>query len=75
MRISLADFLTADDGRGGSVRMARPAAEVLTRELEGFKVKITPAANETFGTWRDGEHDDLVLAVALAVSPSGGSRP
>jgi hypothetical protein len=39
---------------------------VLVRELLNFQVKITPAANEAFGTWREGAHDDLVLAVAIA---------
>ena len=34
--------------------------------LEAFRVKITEAANETFGAWREGQHDDLLLAVALA---------
>lgn len=42
-----------------------PDAALLVRELQNFQVKITAAANETFGTWRDGQHDDLVLAVAL----------
>jgi hypothetical protein len=42
-----------------------PDAKLLTRELLNFQVKITPAANEVFGTGRRG-HDDLVLAVALA---------
>jgi hypothetical protein len=37
------------------------------RELTTFQVKITPATNEIFGTWREGPHDDLVLAVAIAV--------
>jgi hypothetical protein len=36
------------------------------RELQQFQVKVTAAAHETFGVWRDGQHDDLVLAVALA---------
>lgn len=31
-----------------------------------FQVKITDAGNDTYGAWRDGTHDDLVLAVALA---------
>ena len=37
------------------------------RELTTFQVKITPAANEVFGAWRQGAHDDLVLAVAIAI--------
>jgi hypothetical protein len=41
-------------------------ADLLRRELLNFQVKITPSANETFGAWREGSHDDLVLALALA---------
>jgi hypothetical protein len=50
------------------LRIARTLHEaaVLVRELQQFQVKITTAANETFGVWREGQHDDLVLAVALA---------
>lgn len=43
-----------------------PLAERLERELTDFRVKLTTAGNETFGAWRDSQHDDLVLAVALA---------
>lgn len=43
-----------------------PEAALLVKELQTFKTKITTAANETFGAWREGDHDDLVLAVALA---------
>jgi hypothetical protein len=42
-------------------------AEVLSRELQNFSVKITDAANDVYGAWREGTHDDLVLAVALAL--------
>jgi hypothetical protein len=42
-------------------------AKLLTKELATFRVKITAAANETFEAWREGDHDDLVLAVGLAV--------
>lgn len=42
-----------------------PAAKVLMEELLAFKVKITAAANETFEAWRERDHDDLVLAVAM----------
>jgi hypothetical protein len=41
-------------------------APTLVRELLQFQVKVTRAAHETFGSWRDGQHDDLVLAVAVA---------
>jgi hypothetical protein len=43
-----------------------PHADTLVQELSNFRVKITEALHETFGAWREGEHDDLVLAVALA---------
>jgi hypothetical protein len=43
-----------------------PEAAVLVKELENFRVKVTAARNETFESWREGQHDDLVLAVALA---------
>ncbi len=42
-------------------------AEALQRELQMFKVKITAAANESFEAWRERDHDDLVLAVAIAL--------
>lgn len=41
-------------------------SQVLAAELQTFKVKITTAANPSYGAWREGEHDDLVLAVAMA---------
>ena len=43
-----------------------PLVEVLVKELDNFRVRITPAANEVFGAWREGEHDDLVLSLSLA---------
>ena len=39
---------------------------MLVEEMATMQVKQTAAGNEQFGAWRDGEHDDLVLAVALA---------
>jgi hypothetical protein len=50
------------------------AAVSLVEELLNFQVKITASANETFGTWREGRHDDLVLAVAVAAW-AGESMP
>lgn len=43
-----------------------PEAQTLIRELEAFRVKVTTNANETFEAWRERDHDDLVLAVAIA---------
>jgi hypothetical protein len=43
-----------------------PEAATLVRELQQFQVRITASAHETYGVWRAGQHDDLVLAVALA---------
>ncbi|WDS36083.1 hypothetical protein [Pseudoxanthomonas sp.] len=52
----------------GDLRIPRalPDAAVLTRELQEFRVKYTEAGNATFNA-REGEHDDLVLALAIAV--------
>jgi len=44
-----------------------PEAATLVRELQDFEIKITDAANDTYGAWRVGAHDDLVLAVAMAL--------
>jgi len=40
---------------------------LLTRELLNFQVRIDPlTTHDSYGAWREGAHDDLVLAVALA---------
>lgn len=44
-----------------------PLAQTLVKELLDFKMKIDArTAHESFGAWREGAHDDLVLATALA---------
>lgn len=43
-----------------------PDGQMLMDELLKFQVKITDSANDTYGVWREGSHDDLVLAVAMA---------
>jgi hypothetical protein len=46
---------------------ALPDLAVLQKELLNFKVKIDPqTAHDSYSAWREGDHDDLVLAVALA---------
>ena len=42
-------------------------APVLKKELLNFRVKIDPrTAHDSYEHWREGDHDDLVLATALA---------
>jgi hypothetical protein len=48
------------------IASALPEAEVLVKELLAFQVKITASAHDVYGSWREGAHDDLVLALALA---------
>ncbi len=45
-----------------------PEAATLTAELQHFQTKINVAtAHDSYGAWREGTHDDLVLALALAL--------
>ena len=38
---------------------------MLIKEMQDMRVVVSPAGNEKFGANREGEHDDLVLAVGL----------
>jgi hypothetical protein len=44
-----------------------PAVETLVQELLAFGVKISEQGHDSYGSWREGSHDDLVLALACAV--------
>ncbi len=45
-----------------------PHVDTLTKELLSFQVKIDmTTAHDSYGAWREGQHDDLVLALALAL--------
>jgi hypothetical protein len=45
-----------------------PEAQLLVTEMANFRVKISQATgHDAYGAMREGEHDDLVLAVAMAV--------
>jgi hypothetical protein len=52
----------------GRLRIARglKESETLLRELLNFRVRISLAGHDSYGAWREQEHDDLVLAVGLA---------
>jgi hypothetical protein len=43
-----------------------PFARKLLEELVAVEVRVSPAGNEQYAAWREGTHDDLVFAVALA---------
>lgn len=43
-----------------------PEAQALTDELQDFRISYSDAGNARFGA-REGRHDDLVLAVAIAI--------
>jgi hypothetical protein len=48
-------------------------AEVLARELLDYEIRVDEKANDTYGAFKVGTHDDLVTAVGLAVQdkPAG----
>jgi len=41
--------------------------EDLVAEMAAMEVRVTQGGREQYGAWREGTHDDLVFAVALAV--------
>jgi hypothetical protein len=61
----------------GGLRIAADLkhAPTLLAELMAMQVKITAAGNEQLGAWREGTHDDLVFAVALAIWAVGKAYP
>lgn len=42
-------------------------AEVLTSELRDYEIRVSEDANERYGAFKVGTHDDLVTALGLAV--------
>lgn len=41
-------------------------APTLINELLNFKIKVNTKGNDTYEAWREGDHDDLVLSLAMA---------
>ncbi len=48
------------------ISRALPEAAQFVSELQNFKMKITTAGNEIYENWRESDHDDTVLAAAMA---------
>jgi hypothetical protein len=54
--------------QGGELQIAAGLkyGAALAAEMAAMQVKVTSAGREQYGAWREGTHDDLVFAVALA---------
>jgi len=54
--------------QSGRLKVAEnlPLAHIFVNELLKFKVEINKRGHDSYEAWREGVHDDLVLAVALA---------
>jgi hypothetical protein len=51
-----------------------PEAAAMTRELMDYEIKVSEDANDKYGAFRTGAHDDLVTALGLAVITDPESR-
>lgn len=52
----------------GRLRFAKaPGLDVLTRELEGYRVRLSADGHDSYGAETEAVHDDTVMALCLAV--------
>ena len=71
MRVPKRDLVSAPLAlmQNGQLKIARGLSlrETPVKELLNFRVKINiSTAHDSYEAWREGDHDDLVLSVALA---------
>ena len=52
-----------------------PAVNALTHELGNFRATISAAGHDTYAAWRERDHDDLVLSLALALWQAQRGQP
>jgi hypothetical protein len=53
--------------QGGRLHLPKtPEAEALGRELLDYEIKVSEDANDRYGAFKVGAHDDLVTALGLA---------
>jgi len=59
--------------QSGKLRIAAslPDGDVLIRELTAFRVKISDSGHDSYAAWRERDHDDLVLSIAMGVYVAG----
>ena len=62
--------------RGGlQIAAGLKFGQKLVEELMAVQVRVSPAGNEQYAAWREGTHDDLVFAVALAYWSAAKAYP
>lgn len=51
--------------------------DAFVREMQNFKIKLSADGHDSYEHWRDSDHDDLVLSVAMALwwAKSGKPQP
>ena len=49
-----------------AIDSALPEAKTLVEQLQNFEEKTTAAGDDAYDAWRKGDHDDLLLASAIA---------
>jgi hypothetical protein len=71
----IASLLIAFQNRDLEMAKSLPLTATLVSELKNFRAKINIAtAHDSYETWREGQHDDLLLGAALALWHSSESR-
>jgi hypothetical protein len=63
-RDPIAEVLLQTDGL--KIAAGLKDRSMLLEEMAAMRLRVTEAGNEQYGSCREGSHDDLVLAVALA---------
>ena len=59
----------------GRIRLPKTAeAEVLAQELRDFEIRVSESGRDTYGAFRAGSHDDLVIALGLATLQAPNRR-
>ena len=54
--------------QSGRIHLPRTAeADILAKELLDYEIRVSENANDTYGAFKVGSHDDLVTALGLAV--------
>jgi hypothetical protein len=65
--VARTQVLLEEGNRRIKIAASLPEATTLVDELLNYRYNITDAGNEVYGTWREGQHDDLVFALCMAV--------